>query len=153
MSLPLKRRIARAALLVAAAAPVVGMGASSASAVELPHSGLGGLTSPDTATGAAHTVDGAAHSTADLASQTGSSVVKSGLPAAEKVVGATGKTAIPAAEKVVGDAGHSVGSAAGKSTRSLGHGLPAADQLPVGNLAENVGHLSGGSATHGLGLG
>ena len=48
MSFPLKRRIARAALLVAAAAPVIGMGATAASAAGQPQAaGLGGLSKLD----------------------------------------------------------------------------------------------------------
>ncbi|MBH0244931.1 hypothetical protein I3W98_21880, partial [Streptomyces cavourensis] len=60
MSLPLTRRIARTALLIAAgAAPVVGA-AGAASAAELPRTpDLGGLTALDGA-GLGNTVDGAA---------------------------------------------------------------------------------------------
>ena len=50
MSLPLKRRIARVALVVAAAVPVVGLGSAAASAATLPQAtDLGGLSSSDAA--------------------------------------------------------------------------------------------------------
>ncbi|MGI5402714.1 ATP-binding protein [Streptomyces sp. CA-135486] len=148
MSLPLTRRIARAALLIAAgAAPVVGA-AGSASAVELPQAPLGGLTALD-ADGLSGTVDGATQKTSTLAGNTGGEAVKQTLPAAGKTVGKAGKTATPAAQKAAGDtagsAGQVVGETAGTATGSLGGGglptdalagggLPATDQLPVKSL-------------------
>lgn len=135
MSLPLTRRIARAALLVAAgAAPVVGA-AGSASAVELPAtSNLGGLTALDGAH-VGNTVDGAAQNATGLAGDTGGKAVKKVVPAAGKAVGKGAKTATPAAQKaaggLAGGAGDVVGDAAGSAT---GGGLPTSTLggLPVG---------------------
>ncbi|MER7666137.1 ATP-binding protein [Streptomyces sp. NPDC096193] len=147
MSLPLTRRIARAALLIAAgAAPVVGA-AGSASAVDLPQAPVGSLTALD-AEGVTGTLDGAAQKSTEVAGQTGGSAVKKAVPAAGKTVGKTGKTATPVAQKAAGDAagsaGDVLGETAGGATQSLGGGgLPTdglaggglpTDQLPVKDL-------------------
>ncbi|MER5491036.1 ATP-binding protein [Streptomyces sp. LE64] len=121
MSLPLSRRIARVALLVAAgAAPVVGA-AGSASAVDLPMntpvSGLGALDSAQVA----ETVDGATTNTTGVAGNTGSKVVKKAVPQAGKAVGKGAKKAAPAAQKATGGAGGLLGGlTAGKSGLPLG---------------------------------
>ncbi|MFD3733446.1 ATP-binding protein [Streptomyces sp. NPDC058632] len=72
MSLPLTRRIARAALLVAAgAAAGVGAAGSASAAPELPATpSLGGLTVLDGA-GATGAVDGATHTVTDTAGNAG----------------------------------------------------------------------------------
>ncbi|MEU6761146.1 ATP-binding protein [Streptomyces sp. NPDC046853] len=153
MSLPLTRRIARAALLIAAgAAPVVGA-AGSASAAELPASpDLGGVSSLDTA-GLGNTVDGASRSATGLAGETGSKAVKKGVPAAGKVVGTGAKTTTPVAQKAAGDLAGNAGDAVGETTDTatkgglptdtVGKGLPTdsvtkgglpTDQLPVKSL-------------------
>ncbi|MEU3206991.1 hypothetical protein ABZ702_24600, partial [Streptomyces cyaneofuscatus] len=82
MSLPLTRRIARTALLIAAgAAPVVGA-AGAASAAELPQTpDLGGLTALDGA-GLGNTVDSAAQQGTQAAGDTGGRLVGTALPAA-----------------------------------------------------------------------
>ena len=87
MSLPLTRRIARAALLIAAgAAPVVGA-AGSASAVDLQQAApLGSLTALD-ADGVGGTVDGASEQVSDVAGTTGGAAVKKAAPAAGKTLG------------------------------------------------------------------
>ncbi|MBT2530408.1 ATP-binding protein [Streptomyces flavidovirens] len=132
MSLPLTRRIARAALLIAAgAAPVVGA-AGSASAAELPAApNLGGLTALDGA-GLGDTVDSTAQKSSKTAGDTGSQAVKKALPAAGKTVGKAGKTATPAAQKAAGDVAGSAGEVLGDTTKTAGGGLPAADALPTG---------------------
>ncbi|MDN3294581.1 ATP-binding protein [Streptomyces ficellus] len=139
MSLPLTRRIARAALLIAAgAAPVVGA-AGSASAVDLSQTPeLGGVSSLDTAS-VTDTVSGASQSTTGLAGEAGGKAVKQAVPATGQTVAKTGETATPAVQKAAGDAagsaGDIVGGAAGAApTGALGGGLPAADQLPVKTL-------------------
>ncbi|MEV0318772.1 ATP-binding protein [Streptomyces sp. NPDC050658] len=153
MSLPLTRRIARAALLIAAgAAPVVGA-AGSASAAELPATpDLGGVTALDGA-GLGNTVDGAAQNVTGLAGETGSKAVKKAVPAAGKTVGSGAKTTTPAAQKaaggVAGSAGEVLGETAGTATEGalptddLGGSLPTdavtkgglpTDQLPVKGL-------------------
>ncbi|MDQ0794162.1 ATP-binding protein [Streptomyces sp. B1I3] len=98
MSLPLTRRIARAALLIAAgAAPVVGA-AGAAGAAGLPQTpALGGLTSLDGA-GVTGTLDSAAKQGADVANQTGGKFVGTTLPAAGNTAGRTVKKAGTAAE-------------------------------------------------------
>ncbi|MYR18652.1 ATP-binding protein, partial [Streptomyces sp. SID6137] len=85
MSLPLTRRIARAALLVAAgAAAGVGAAGSAGAATNLPATAnLGGLTALD----AAHvgdTADGAAEHVTSLAGDAGGNAVKTAVPAAGK---------------------------------------------------------------------
>ncbi|MEU1487614.1 ATP-binding protein [Streptomyces sp. NPDC005752] len=93
MSLPLTRRIARAALLIAAgAAPVVGA-AGAAGAAGLPQTpALGGLTSLDGA-GVSSTLDSAAKQGSGVANETGGKVVGTTLPAAGKTLGKAGTVA------------------------------------------------------------
>ncbi|MEV4945175.1 ATP-binding protein [Streptomyces sp. NPDC053755] len=144
MSLPLTRRIARAALLVAAgAAPVVGA-AGSASALDhslAPTGALSGISSLDGA-GVGTAVDGASQTATGVAGDTGSKAVGKAVPAAGKTVGTAGKTATPAAQKVAGDtagsAGEVLGETAGTATDSapatgaLGEGVPSLGGLPLG---------------------
>ncbi|MEU5398521.1 ATP-binding protein [Streptomyces sp. NPDC005963] len=145
MSLPLTRRIARAALLIAAGTvPVVGA-AGSASAVELQQANpLGGLTAPDA--GALNgVVDGAAQKTSELADSTGNDTVKETVPAATETVSQVGKAATPAAQKAAGEVASSASTTLGRATGSTGGslgGLPTgqlgstlpADQLPLKGL-------------------
>lgn len=134
MSLPLTRRIAQAALLLAAgAAPVVGA-AGSANAAELPATpDLGGVTALDGAN-LGNTVDGATQNATGMAGDTGSKAVKKAVPAAGKTVGKGAKTATPAAQKAAGDlagsTGDVVGDTAGTATKG---GLPT-DSLTKGGL-------------------
>ncbi|MER7518655.1 ATP-binding protein [Streptomyces sp. NPDC126499] len=131
MSLPLTRRIARAALLVAAgAAPVVGA-AGSASALDhslAPAGGLPGLSALDTT---------AADSTLDTA--TG-------------VVGETGGKAAPAAQQLASDpagaAADTLGQTAGAAAESAE--APASDAL--GGLPD-TGALPGAGLMGGLPIG
>jgi len=112
MSLPLTRRIARAALLIAAgAAPVVGAaGSACAATTDLPATpNLGGLTTLDGAQ--VGNVDGVAQKVTGLAGNVG------GKAAPQAV-----RTAAPVAQKAAGDA-------AGHAGGLLG-GLPA-QQLPL----------------------
>ncbi|MEU6171106.1 ATP-binding protein [Streptantibioticus parmotrematis] len=99
MSLPLKRRIARAALLVAAAAPVVGLGAGSASAAGLPHTpDLGGLTNLDSASNLSGKADGLAHKAAGVVNEAGGNAAKTLAPAARQTVSETTGTLSKAAK-------------------------------------------------------
>ncbi|MFE7121170.1 hypothetical protein ACFU99_37655, partial [Streptomyces sp. NPDC057654] len=76
MSLPLTRRIARAALLVAAAAPVIGA-AGAASAAALPSTpALGGLSTIDGAN-LGNAVDGASQKATNVAGDAGSKAASS----------------------------------------------------------------------------
>jgi len=84
MSLPLTRRIARAALLVAAgaAAGVGAAGSASAATNALPATpNLGGLTALDGAN-VGNTVDGATQNVTKVAGTTGGKTVEKAVPAA-----------------------------------------------------------------------
>lgn len=139
MSLPLTRRIARTALLIAAgAAPVVGA-AGAAGAAELPQAPqLGGLTTVEGA-GLGQAVDAAKPAT-DTAGKAGGKVVGTTLPVAAKTLGETGAKAAPAAKGVSkttkGGASDTLGDATGAVTKG---------GLPTGNL--------GGLPTQGLPIG
>jgi hypothetical protein len=132
MSLPLSRRIVRAALLVgAAAAPLVGAGTASAAA--LPQaSELGGLTNVDSA-GVTTVVDGAAQKAGTAATD---KVTKAAVPTLHKGVGTVGSTALPAAQQSLGKTAGAttglVGQAAEQAT--AGKAGPVADTLPVGDV-------------------
>ncbi|GGX40269.1 ATP-binding protein [Streptomyces fructofermentans] len=141
MSLPLTRRIARAALLIAAgAAPVVGA-AGSASAAELPAApDLGGLTSLDTA---GSSLDGATRHATGLAGNPGGKAVKKAVPATGKTGGKAVKKATPAAQKAAGDVAGTASGVLGDAAESAGGGLPTdavgkgalpAESLPLKGL-------------------
>ncbi|WP_055525238.1 hypothetical protein [Streptomyces graminilatus] len=124
MSLPLTRRIARAALLVAAgaAAGVGTAGAASAAPAGLPATpNLGGLTALDTAN-VGNTVDGATQHVTGLAGKAGGDAVTKSVPKA-------------------GDAGDVVGDTAATATKGglptdalPTKGLPGTGQLPLQGL-------------------
>lgn len=123
MSHPLKRRMAQAALLVAAAAPVIGLGAGTASAAGLPQAAdLGGLSSTDAASALGGNVDGATHQAVGVANDAGRDAQDTLVPAAHKTVESAGRTLAPAAQKTVGDAAGQVGQATGHTTRSANGG-------------------------------
>ncbi|MET9950955.1 ATP-binding protein [Streptomyces sp. NPDC006339] len=129
MSLPLTRRIARAALLVAAgAAPVVGA-AGSASALDhslAPTGGLPGLSALDTAA-----TDSAVDSATGVVGETGGKAVDTAVPATQQLAG-----------DPAGGAGEVLGRTAGAATESaeapaagaLGGGLPNTGALPGAGL-------------------
>ncbi|MFF5250608.1 ATP-binding protein [Streptomyces leeuwenhoekii] len=143
MSLPLSRRIARAALLVAAgAAAGVGTAGSASAAPELQATpNLGALTALDGAN-VATTVDDAAQKTTGLAGDAGSKAVKQTVPAAGKTGGKAVKKTAPTAQKaakdVAGAAGDIVGDTAqtatkgGLPTGALGKGGLPVQGLPLG---------------------
>ncbi|AZS85242.1 ATP-binding protein [Streptomyces griseoviridis] len=145
MSLPLTRRIARAALLVAAgAAAGVGVAGSASAAPQLPATpNLGGLTALDGAS-VGNTVDGVSQKATGVAADTGSKAVKQAVPAAGKTGGAVAKQATPAAQKAAGSAAGSAGEILGDTaktatkgglpTDALGGGLPSAQTLPLKGL-------------------
>ncbi|MCQ4080202.1 ATP-binding protein [Streptomyces sp. RB6PN25] len=113
MSLPLKSRIARAALLVAAAAPVIGMGATTASAAEQPQAaGLGGMSSLDNAVPLGTTVNDA-------------------TPAAAGLVDSAGKNAVPATQEATGDASKVLGQVTDQASKSLQNGDLVNSAMPV----------------------
>jgi hypothetical protein len=141
MSLPLSRRIARAALLIAAgAAPVVGA-AGSAGAVELQQANpLGGLTALDTQS-LGGTVESAAGKSSDLAGSAGGDTVKQTVPAAGRAVTGAGRTATPATRQATGDAADSAGDLLG------GTATAAAGSLTGGDVAS--GSLAGSGLSEG----
>ncbi|WP_328768845.1 ATP-binding protein [Streptomyces sp. NBC_00286] len=112
MSLPLTRRIARTALLVAAgAAAGVGAAGSASAAPQLPAApDLGGVSSLDNA---GTTVDGATQSATDLA-------------------GDAGNQAVPGADKTTGKAVKTTGKAVKQADGLTKGGLPGAKTLPLG---------------------
>ncbi|MEU8760392.1 ATP-binding protein [Streptomyces sp. NPDC048659] len=132
MSLPLTRRIARAALLVAAgAAPVVVGAAGSASAVDqslAPTGALTGLTQLDGATTGA-TLDTASRTTTEVVGETGGKAVGTAVPAAGKTVGTAGRTATPAVQQVAGEAAGSAGEVVGQTA---GTAAESAANAPAG---------------------
>lgn len=127
MSLPLTRRIARAALLVAAgaAAGVGAAGSASAAPSTLPATpNLGGLTALD-ATSVATTADGATQHVTGLAGEAGGKAVEQAVPAAGKTGGKAVKKAAPAAQKAAGEAAGSAGAILGDTaTTATKGGLP-----------------------------
>ncbi|UYQ64222.1 ATP-binding protein [Streptomyces peucetius] len=129
MSLPLTRRIARAALLVAAgAAPVVGA-AGSAGAMELPQAPVGGLSALDT-DNVSGTVDSVSRETTKVAGQVGGKTAEKAAPGATKTVGKAAKATTPLAKKATGDTAGQAGSLVGGATKG---GLPT-DALTGGGL-------------------
>ncbi|MBZ4015792.1 ATP-binding protein [Streptomyces purpurogeneiscleroticus] len=154
MSLPLTRRIARAALLVAAgAAPVVGA-AGSASAVDLPKAAdLGGLTKVDPSS-VTETAGNALENTSAVAGPVAGEVVKEAVPEAGRTGNETLRKLSPTTKKTTG---HVSGTkdAVGDTTRSLPtegltKDLPLAEQLPTGELLGQL-PLAKGLPTDSLG--
>ncbi|MFI1867705.1 ATP-binding protein [Streptomyces jumonjinensis] len=133
MSLPLTRRIARAALLIAAgAAPVVGA-AGSASAVDLQQATpLGGLSSVD-AESLGGTLDSTAAQATELAGSTGGNTVAQAVPTAGKSVGKVGGTAAPALQKTAGEVSDGATGILGGGAGNVTGALPA-DTLPLKGL-------------------
>ncbi|MEU0934787.1 ATP-binding protein [Embleya sp. NPDC005971] len=128
----ISRRVAQAALLIAAgAAPIIG--ASAAHAADLPTGGLGALTQPDVG-GLADKLPAASESAGDAAGGTASKT----LPAATKTAGQTAGTTAVNANRTLGEtaaaaapaAGQTVGQTAPAAGQLTGGGLPAAPSLP-----------------------
>ncbi|MGW5425992.1 ATP-binding protein [Streptomyces sp. NPDC004059] len=134
MSLPLTRRIARAALLVAAgAAAGVGAAGSAGAATNLPAAApnLGGLSALDTAH-AGHAVEGAAQNVASLAGHAGGKAVEQTVPAAGRTTGGAVKKTTPVAQKAAGDAAGAAGNVLGGATSHVTKG--GVPNLPVQGL-------------------
>jgi hypothetical protein len=147
MSLPLTRRIARAALLVAAgaAAGVGAAGSASAAPSALPATpDLGGVTALDGA-GVGNTVDGTAQNVTGIAGEAGGKAVNQTVPAAGKTGGKAVKKTMPVAQKTAGEAAGSAGDVLGDTAKSATKGglptegltkggLPGAETLPAKSL-------------------
>ncbi|MEV7087235.1 ATP-binding protein [Streptomyces sp. NPDC093085] len=148
-NLPLTRRIARAALLVAAgAAPVIGA-AGSASAAELPQStDLGAVTALDGAT-VGDTVGKGAQTATQAVGATGGQVVGKGVPAAGETVGKTVGTATPAVQKTAGETAGSAGTLLGETAKTATNG--AAQATPA--APAQGGAVLGGLPVQGLPIG
>ncbi|MFB7635905.1 ATP-binding protein [Streptomyces sp. NPDC056149] len=109
MSLPVTRRIARAALLVAAGAAPVVTAAGSASAVDLPPKGneLGGLSTLDSAN-TSKTLDNTARTGVGVVNATGNEAARTLAPALVKTLGPVVEQAAP----VTKDTAHKAGDVA-----------------------------------------
>ncbi|MFC5718840.1 ATP-binding protein [Streptomyces gamaensis] len=131
MSLPLSRRIARVALLVAAgAAPVIGA-AGAANAADLKAPELGGLSAVDGAN-LGNNIESASHQTGAVTTETGTKAIKGTVPGATDTVAQTGKTVAPAANKAAGEAGSSAGSLVGNAAGTASKtSLPSTGNLPL----------------------
>ncbi|GAA2725849.1 MULTISPECIES: ATP-binding protein [Streptomyces] len=131
MSLPLTRRIARVALLVAAgAAPVVGA-AGSASAADLVKApdALGGLSSVDSAN-LGNNLDSTSHQAGSVAQGVGAKAVHT----TTSTVGKATKEHVPAAQKAVGQVAGGAGKAVGETAKGVTKtGLPT-QGLPTQGL-------------------
>ncbi|MEU3959306.1 ATP-binding protein [Streptomyces buecherae] len=133
MSLPLTRRIARAALLVAAgAAPLVGAGAAQAAPAQSPAE-LAGLSSPDSSP-LGDALDSTTQKTARTAGEVGGEVVRQGVPAAGKAVGSLGRNVAPPVEEAQQFAGETFFDTAVK----LDKALPEDNLLQRGVSTDNV---------------
>lgn len=139
MSLPLSRRIARAALLVgAAAAPLVGAGTASAAAPQGPE--LGGLNTVDSA-GVTSALSGAAQRAGDTAADVGGRAVRTTVPAVGRGAGGMGNAAVPAAQQNLGRAAGAATGLVGETARTARRAAPAVGPLPVGAEQLPVGAL------------
>ncbi len=103
MSLPLKRRIAQAALIVAAGAtPLVAAGSAFAAADLVPHSDLGApltqLAAPDASSTLQHTT----HELGNAAGATGAATVATGVPATTDATGNIVAGTLPEANQKTG---------------------------------------------------
>ena len=150
MSLPLTRRIAKAALLTAAGAASVVGATGSAGAVDLQQAtDLGGLSSLDTA-GVTETAGETAGEAAGLAGEMGGDALKGGMPTGELLSDA-GQSVTPVAEEVVDDTLDTANGELGDTVLQATHStLPMGDlqagSLPTGDLTGDlpVGNLPTG---------
>ncbi|MFG2223725.1 ATP-binding protein [Streptomyces sp. NPDC048644] len=121
MSLPVSRRIARAALLIAASAAPLVAAAGSASAVDLSKAsdlgGLTGLDSPQTS----ETLDHTARDGVDVVNRTGTAAVQKLAPALVETAGPAVEKAAPTTQRAAEGAGDLLGKTAkhGLSTDTL----------------------------------
>lgn len=130
MSLPLSRRIARTALLLAAgAASAVGATGSANAAELLPTKDLGGLSNLDGAN-LGDAIDDTSRDISNQAGKTGGKAVRNIVPAAGETVGSTGKSVLPAAQKTAGSATGATGSLVGDTAKSAAKGKKGKGKLP-----------------------
>ncbi len=111
MSLPLTRRIAQAALLVAAGAtPLLAAGAASATELVPQHTDLASGVSRLDGVTSATTVKGETHQVGEALGKTSAVALGTAVPAAFDATGATAGTALPETSRTVGDLGQQAGS-------------------------------------------
>jgi hypothetical protein len=138
MSLPLTRRIAKAALLTAAGAASVVGAAGSASAIDLQQANdLGGLSNLDTA-GVTEATGSTVGTAAELAGEVGGDALEGGMPTG-RLVSDAGESVTPLAEHAVADTTETVNGELGQTAHR------AADDLLVDDL--RGGGLPGGDLT------
>lgn len=134
----ISRRVAQAALLIAAgAAPI--LGASAAHAAELPSTGLSGLSQPDLG-GVAAKLPAASEG----AGQAAGSAAQKHVPAVTKAAGQAAGTTAGTANKALGGTAAVAAPAAGEA---VGQAAPAAAKLagsaaPSGMSGPSLGGLS-----------
>ncbi len=131
MSLPLTRRIARVALLVAAgAAPVVGA-AGSASAADLVKApdALGSLSSVDSAS-VTNSADATSHQVGSMATGVGTKAVHT----TTNTVSKAGKDQVPAVQKAAGQVAGGAGQALGQTAHDVTKGGLPTQALPTKGL-------------------
>jgi len=134
----ISRRVAQAALLIAAgAAPI--LGASAAHAADLPTSGLGGLTQPDVG-GLAAKVPAASEGAGETAGQ----AAQKHVPAVTKTAGQTAGTTANTANKAVGGTAAAAAPVAGQAVAQT---APAAGQIAGGAATPAAPSLGGLSLT------
>jgi hypothetical protein len=139
MSLPLSRRIARAALLVAAGAtPLAAAGAASAAEL-LPHStDLGsGISKLDGVTSAS-TLRGEAHNVGEVLGTTGALVARTAIPAAADAVGMAAADTVPGTDQATQTLANPTAALNGATTDGSG---PLADTLSKVTRLTPLGHL------------
>ncbi|EDY48418.1 hypothetical protein SSCG_01306 [Streptomyces clavuligerus] len=149
MSLPLTRRIARAALLVAVgASPVVGA-AGSAGAVEIQDANpLSAVSAMDTmeAGGLSATADHTGEQASQALGAAGEAATQQAVPTAGRTLGQAGEAAGPTVRETANDtattatttAGTVLGGTAGTAAEALGNGAPAPAAGLIGGLPAQV---------------
>lgn len=147
MSLPVTRRIARAALLVAAGAAPVVAAAGSASAAELPATkALGGLTAPLDSRNTSETLDHTTRDGVGLVNAAGSKAATKLAPALVETAGPVVKKAMPLTQAAADKAESVARPIAKKGISTSTLPLDAAKGLvgsPQGLLAPAKGLLGG----------
>ncbi|MGC0312654.1 hypothetical protein [Kitasatospora acidiphila] len=151
MSLPLSRRIARAALLVAAGAtPLAAAGAASAADLMPKGTDLGaGISKLDGITSSS-TVKGEAHQVGQALGKTGSVLAATALPATADLAGMAAAQTLPSTE----DAARTVADPGTALTNATTNGSgPLADTLGKVSRLTPLGHLLPGAAPRSMPLG
>lgn len=147
MSLPLTRRIAKAALLTAAGAASVVGATGSAGAVDLQQaSDLGGLSNLDTA-GVTEAAGRTAGTAADLTGEVGGDALKGGMPTG-RLMNEAGEAVTPLAERAVEDTTETANGELGETVTRTAHRTLPVDDLKDGRLPTE--DLTGGGLTDNL---